>query len=199
MLGVLCTLLGLSFVWPQVIRVFRAGVEGISPRGQLQAISGGTLWTIYGFATANPPLITANLICLVLACVIAVVMVRHHKMPAWHLIAALTGFIAFGTAMSLISPSITGWFAIVIGATSILPQTIYALRYANLSGLSVPMYCMLVTSCSLWTLYGFVIGDLLVSMPNFLVAPCAAIIGVKAWRYQRRRARAIAVVEPVSA
>lgn len=191
-LGAACTILGLSFVWPQVIRVFRVGVEGISPRGQLQGISGGTLWTVYGFAKMNPPLIVANLTCLVLASTIAAVMVRHRKMPAWHLVATIGTFLAFGTAMCFISPAITGWFAIVLGATSILPQTWYALHYADLSGLSIPMYTLLVINCSLWLLYGFVIGDILVSMPNFLVTPCSAIILMKAWRYQRRSGAAAA-------
>lgn len=187
-LGAVCTVLGLSFIWPQVFRVFRNGVEGISPRGQLQGMSGGTLWTVYGFAKMNPPLIAANLICLILATVIASVMVRHRKMPAWHLIATLGTFFAFGTAMCFITPAITAWFAIVIGATSILPQTWYALRYADLSGLSIPMYSLLVINCSAWLLYGFVIGDILVSAPNFLVTPCAAIIGMKAWGFQRAAA-----------
>lgn len=191
-LGVACTVLGLSLVWPQVFRVFRVGVEGISPRGQLHAMSGGTLWSVYGLAKLNPPLIAANLVCLALGTVIAAKMVRHGKMPAWHVTGVVGGFAVFGTLTSLVNPAITGWFAIVIGATSIIPQTWYALRYANLSGLSVPMYGLLVLNCSIWLLYGFVIGDLLVSMPNFIVAPCAAVIVVKAWRFQRNQAQTTA-------
>jgi len=195
-LGAACTVIGLSLVWPQVFRVFRVGVEGISPRGQLHALSGGCLWTVYGLAKANPPLIAANLVCLILGSIIAAKMVHHGKMPAWHLVGILAGFFAFGTAVCFVSPAITAWFAIVIGATSILPQTWYALRYANLSGLSVPMYGLLVVNCSLWLLYGLVIADLLVSAPNVIVLPCAAIIGLKAWRFQRSRndagARAVA-------
>jgi uncharacterized protein with PQ loop repeat len=187
-----CTVLGLSIVWPQVFRVFRVGVEGISPRGQLHALSGGCLWTVYGLAKMNPPLIAANAVALVLGTIIAVMMVRHQKMPAWHLIAVLVGFLGLGAGMSLISPAITAWLAIIIGATSILPQAWYVLRYANLSGLSAPMYVILVVSGSLWFAYGIVIGDLLVSAPNLLILPCAALIGTKALRYQRRTARSAA-------
>ena len=73
----------------------------------------------------------------------------------------------------------------VVGATSVLPQSLHVLRSADLSGVSVAMYGMLVVTCLLWGTYGIVIGDLLVTAPNVFVLPCAALIAVKAWRSQQ--------------
>ena len=192
-LGAICLVLGITFSWPQVLRVYRVkSVEGISPRGQLHGLSGCALWTVYAYVRVIVPMMIANTFVLTSMILVTAALVRHRKMPLWHLLAVVGGFSAFGIAMSIISPAITGWFAIVIGATSILPQAVYVLRYANLSGVSIGMYGLMVVNGLAWTLYGISIGDLLVCFPNFILVPCALMIAVKAWAYQRRSARSAA-------
>ena len=192
-LGAICLALGITFSWPQVLRVYRVkSVEGISPRGQLHGLSGCALWTVYGYVKVIVPMMIANTFVLTSMILVTAALVRHRKMPLWHLLAVLGGFAAFGTTMSLISPAITGWFAIVIGATSILPQAVYVLRYANLSGVSIGMYGLMVLNGLAWTLYGLSIHDLLVCFPNFILVPCAVMIATKAWAYQRGTARSAA-------
>ena len=183
--------LGITFSWPQVLRVYRVkSVEGISPRGQLHGLSGCALWTVYAYVKVIVPMMIANTFVLTSMILVTAALVRHRKMPLWHLLGVVGGFGAFGIAMSVISPAITGWFAIVIGATSILPQAVYVLRYANLSGVSIGMYGLMVVNGLAWTLYGIAIGDLLVCFPNFILVPCALMIAAKAWAFQRRTARA---------
>lgn len=189
-LGALCLVLGISFAWPQVIRVYRVkSVEGISPRGQLHGLSGCVLWTVYSYVQAITPFMIANTFVLTAMILVTAALVRHRKMPLWHLLGVLAGFAAFGIGMSMISPAIAGWFAIVIGATSIIPQAVYVLRYANLSGVSIGMYGLMVVNGVAWTLYGIAIGDLLVSFPNLILVPCALMISAKALVYQRRKSR----------
>ena len=185
--------LGITFSWPQVLRVYRVkSVEGISPRGQLHGLSGCALWTVYAYVKVIVPMMIANTFVLTSMILVTAALVRHRKMPLWHLLGVVGGFGAFGIAMSVISPAITGWFAIVIGATSILPQAVYVLRYANLSGVSIGMYGLMVVNGLAWTLYGIAIGDLLVCFPNFILVPSAVTIALKAWRFQRAKARAAA-------
>lgn len=192
-LGTICLVLGLSFVWPQVFRIYRVrSVEGISPRGQLHAISGSWFWVVYGYARLNVPMMVSNTVYLCATVFVTVLLIRHRKMPAWHLMAVVGVFMAIALATAFINPAITAWIGIGIGTTSIIPQAVYALRYANLSGVSMGMYGLLTISCCAWMLYGFVIGDLLMSAPNFIVIPCALLIAGKAWRYQRAKARAAA-------
>ena len=189
-LGAICLVLGITFSWPQVLRVYRVkSVEGISPRGQLHGLSGCALWTVYAYVRVIVPMMIANTFVLTSMILVTAALVRHRKMPLWQLLAVVGGFGAFGIVMSIISPAITGWFAIVIGATSILPQAVYVLRYANLSGVSIGMYGLMVVNGLAWTLYGISIHDLLVCFPNFILVPCALMIAVKAWAYQRRTAR----------
>ena len=201
-IGTVCLVLGLSFVWPQVFRIYRVrSVEGISPRGQLHAISGSWFWVVYGYAKLNVPMMVSNTVYLLATVFITAMLIRHRKMPAWHLIAVIGIFMTIALLTAFINPAITAWIGIGIGTTSIIPQATYALRYADLSGVSIGMYGLLTLSCCMWMLYGFVIGDLLMSAPNFILIPCSVLIATKAWRYQRRRARAqvVAAVEPANA
>ena len=195
-LGAICLVLGISFAWPQVLRVYRVkSVEGISPRGQLHGLSGCVLWTVYAYVKTIAPMMIANTFVLTAMILVTAALVRHRKMPLWQLLAVLAGFAAFGIGMSIISPAITGWFAIVIGATSIIPQAVYVLRYANLSGISIGMYGLMTVNGLAWTLYGISINDLLVCFPNFILVPCALMIAAKAMRYQRRSVRDAAEAE----
>ena len=116
-LGALCLVLGISFAWPQVIRVYRVkSVEGISPRGQLHGLSGCVLWTVYSYVQAITPFMIANTFVLTAMILVTAALVRHRKMPLWHLLGVLAGFAAFGIGMSMISPAIAGkLFGIAIG------------------------------------------------------------------------------------
>jgi uncharacterized protein with PQ loop repeat len=55
---------------------------------------------------------------------------------------------------------------------------------AELSGVSLPMYALITLSNGLWTVYGLLIGDILLVITNVLVAPCALFVALKAWRSQ---------------
>src|SRR5437868_1977255 len=60
-LGPICTVLSVSLVWPQVIKVYRAGtVAGLSSNGTLHGLAACTLWTMYGAARGVGPLIVSN-------------------------------------------------------------------------------------------------------------------------------------------
>ena len=68
------------------------------------------------------------------------------------------------------------------GVTSILPQAIYAARAADLSGVSLPMYALVLLTCVLWSAYALLIVDWLILITNALIAPCALFVATKAWR-----------------
>jgi len=195
-LGVLCTLLSLGFIWPQVIRVYRLrSVEGIAGRGTLHGLAGSSLWTAYGIAKVNPPLIISNATIMLATVLIGIAQIRHGVLRGWQPFATIAGFMTAAFAMTAVSPAITGWVAIVIGATSILPQTAHVLRAPDLSGISLTMYAMLIATAVSWGLYGILLGDLLVSAPNAIVIPCALVVAAKTWRFQRS-ARLAALTGP---
>ncbi|MGE3327028.1 MAG: PQ-loop domain-containing transporter [Acidimicrobiia bacterium] len=102
---------------------------------------------------------------------------------------------ALAVGSLVISSTLTGWLAIVVGMTSIIPQTRYVVTATSLAGVSVPMYALVVSSSVMWVAYGLVIGDPLVLMPHSVILPCGIYITSKVWRGQR--AERSLVAEPI--
>src|SRR5215217_3997077 len=89
-LGAVCTLLSVSFVWPQVVRVYRLNtVAGLSPLGTLHGLTACTFWTMYGVASGVLPLVVSNGVIGVAMFAIAIAQVRHHVLSARRLAGAL--------------------------------------------------------------------------------------------------------------
>ena len=188
-LGLWCTALSVSFIWPQVIHVYRHHtVEGLSPTGTLHGASGSVLWCLYGIARGNGPLIISNGLIVLAMGLIAAAQVRHRVLALRTLVLAAVGAVTLAAVALAISPALLGWTAIVVGATSILPQTWHTLRAPDLSGVSTSTYGLLILTACSWALYGIVIGDPLVTLPNLIVIPAAIVIEVKALAFQRRLA-----------
>ncbi len=185
LLGSLCTLLSVAFVWPQVARVYRMhSVEGIAPNGTLHGVAATCLWAVYGAATGVVPLTISNLTVLAAMLLIGAAQVRHRVLAGRTLALTLCASAAVALLSAAVSPVLTGVIAIAVGATSILPQAIHVLRADDLSGVSVTTYGLLVLTALAWSSYGLLIGDWLVVAPNALVLPCSALIAVKAMRAQ---------------
>jgi len=184
-LGAVCTVLSVSFVWPQVLRVYRLNtVEGLSPTGTLHGLAACSLWTMYGVASGVLPLVVSNGAIGVAMFTIGVAQVRHHVLSAGRLALALAVILTVGFTAVTISTNLAGVLAIIVGVTSILPQTLYVARVASLSGVSLPMYALVTLSTMLWALYGILIGDYLLVLTNALITPCAFFVALKAWRFQ---------------
>jgi uncharacterized protein with PQ loop repeat len=184
-LGAICTALSVSFVWPQVIRVYRLNtVEGLAPNGTLHGLAACTLWTTYGAARGVAALIVSNGTIGVALLMIAAAQIRHRALGARKLLATAACITVITTGALAISTTFAGGVAILVGVTSILPQTIHASRAKDLSGVSMPMYGLIVVASVLWSLYGLLIGDPLVITTNILIVPCALFVALKAWRAQ---------------
>ena len=196
-LGPICTALSISFVWPQVVRVYRLDtVEGLAPNGTLQGLAACTLWAMYGAARGVGPLVVSNTVIGVAMLMIAAKQIRRGTLGAGKLLAAAATIVAVGGGALAISTTLAGWIAIVIGVTSILPQTIHVSRFADLSGVSLPMYVLVVVTSILWSVYALLINDWLVILTNALIAPCALFVAVKAWRAQYAPVSVAAEIAP---
>jgi uncharacterized protein with PQ loop repeat len=187
-LGFICTALSVSFVWPQVARVYRLNtVEGLAPNGTLHGLAACTLWTSYGTARGVVPLIVSNGTIGTALLMIAVAQLRHRTLGARRLLGAAAGICGITAAALSVSVTFAGWVAIVVGVTSILPQTFHAARATDLSGISVPMYGLIVVASVLWSVYGLLIGDPRVIITNSLIVPCAFYVAMKAWQARSLR------------
>jgi MtN3 and saliva related transmembrane protein len=196
-LGPIATALSVGFVWPQVARVYRQRtVEGLSPKGTLHGVAATASWALYGIVTGVVPLIVSNLtVCLAMV-LIGLAQAREGVLPARLIGVTAAVTVGVGLLASLVSPALAGWIAIVVGATSILPQTFHVLRSPDLSGVSVAMYALLIVTALAWSSYGFLIGDPLLAGPNVIVLPCSVLVLVKALRFQSEEPEAVPALAP---
>lgn len=187
------------FIWPQVFRVYRNDtVEGLAPLGALQGMSGSILWSIYGLARTDIPLFGSNLLIAVAIALLCVAMTRHGVVDRSTVFGLVATVIGVGLVASAVSTPLVGTLAFVIGALSVVPQTVKVLRDPDLNGVSVSSNALLFVTASTWMAYGIAIGDALVALPNVLVIPCSAIIVARAWASQRRSSQGVPVAEHVA-
>ena len=175
------------FIWPQVFRIYRNNtVEGLAPLGALQGMSGSILWATYGLAQGVFPVFGSNVLVAVAVGLICVAMTRHGVVARQALFAVTVVVLGIGFVTAAVSPTVVGALAFVVGALSVVPQTVKVLRDPNLNGVSVSSNTLLFFTASAWLCYGLLIGDALVAAPNFLVIPCSAVIVQRAHASQKR-------------
>jgi len=189
-LAAVCTVMSVAFVWPGVIRIYRlASVQGIPARGTLHGVASSVLWSIYGLFTHVVAVSLSNALVLAALVLIAIAQIRFGAMPRSWLVGVVAGVAAVAIVTGMVSPTITGWLAIAVGGTSVIPQALHVLRVADLGGVSVTMYGLLTLTAVCWGVYGVLIHNFLVTAPNLIVFPCAVLVAVKAttaqWRDRR--------------
>lgn len=185
-LGAWCFCVSLAFIWPQVYRTYRHdSTFGLSPYGNAQSIVGSFQWLIYGFVRSSPPMYLSNISFLLATILIGLRIVRHGAMRGRLIVGAAVTGLAVALVCASIEPAVLGWAALIISSTSVFPQTWHVIRTHNLHGISIPSYVMTLMSSFSWMSLGFVVGDLLISAPNFILIPCTATILLRARKWQR--------------
>ncbi len=185
-LGAWCFVVSLSFIWPQVWRVYRHdSTFGLSPTGNAQSIVGSFQWLVYGVVRSSPPMYLSNVSFLTATILIGLKLVGHGSMKLRLIIGATIAGVVIALLCASIEPAVLGWAAIIISSTSIFPQTWHVIRTHNLHGISIPSYVMTLVSSFSWMTLGFVVGDMLISAPNFILIPCTLTILLRARKWQR--------------
>jgi len=85
-----------------------------------------------------------------------------------------------------ISQDVLGAIAVAVGATGIVPQVIRAAKSSHLVGISVVTFIMVATMSASWGIYGVMINDLYVALPNVVIVPSALFIALRAIQSHRR-------------
>ena len=179
--GILATILSVSFIWPQVFRVFaKNSTEGLVPSSFLQGCCGSLLWTIYGSNKPDPQLVFANANVVIAILLILFVCVKHKKIVWWIPALALSSTLILGLIAASYSLSIMGWVTIAIGTPAIIPQVVRVYRTEHLYGVSTTMHGLLFACCISWFSYGAMIGDWFVSLPNIIGMSGALYIWIRA-------------------
>jgi uncharacterized protein with PQ loop repeat len=185
--GFCATGTSIAFVWPQVVRVFvKNSTEGISPPSFLQGCSGSLMWTIYGLNKPEGQVALSNGLLVVALSAILYVCVKHKKIswsiPVFTLVAVLIA----GTFIANYSITLMGWCTVAIGAPAIIPQVVRVYRTEHLYGVSAAMYGLLSFCCLTWLIYGAMIDDWFVSLPNIVGTVGAFYIWIRAVKSHRK-------------
>ena len=187
MVGFFATATSVAFIWPQVVRVFvKNSTEGISPPSFLQGCSGSLMWTIYGLNKPEGQVALSNGLLVIALSLILFVCVKHEKIrwsiPVFTLIAV---FIA-GSVIANYSITLMGWCTVAIGAPAIIPQVVRVYRTEQLYGVSAAMYGLHSICCLPWLIYGAMIDDWFVSLPNIIGTLGAFYIWVRAVKSHKK-------------
>ena len=188
--GSIAALLGVVFIWPQVIRVYaKQSVEGVSGLSHLIGLSGTLMWFTYAISTESLPMLISNANIEIAVIALMVMLVRKRALPLWLPVTVFSVTVAYCVVLNLVAPSAVGITGVLIGTPAILPQVWRAVRTEYLIGISASSYLLLATMSLGWFTHGMLIDDAIVSYPNFLLAPSALFIAWKAWSSQRRAAQ----------
>jgi uncharacterized protein with PQ loop repeat len=167
--GVFATCTSIAFIWPQVVRVFaKDSTEGISPPSFLQGCSGSLMWTIYGVNKPETQVAISNGLLVIALSAILFVCVKHKRIAWWVPVLTLAVVFILGSIIANYSMTMMGWCTVAIGAPAIIPQVVRVYRTEHLYGVSAAMYALLFVCCLTWLIYGAMINDWFVSLPNLV-------------------------------
>lgn len=186
-LAVWCTVLSLSFIWPQVWRTVRHDTtHGISAFSVVHGLTGSALWLAYGIAVGRTAVWFSNGSFIVAQSIIISVLLRHQRMP-------VSLIVKFGVALAVVlaaflpvSAALIGWIATFTSITSLIPQVVHVIRTDNLHAISIASWLMTVLSASSWMVYGWVVDDPIMSVINYFTIPMMFVVITKAWQWRIR-------------
>lgn len=185
LMGAWCTFTSLIFIWPQVWRMVKHDTShGVSPFSIAHGLVGASLWFTYGISMGRDAIWISNGQFITAQIIIISVLYRHGSMS----IALMAKFAGALGALLLIavpvSPSTVGWMATTVSVTSLMPQVVHVIKTDNLHGISVGSWLMTIVSAASWTVYGWMLDDVIMAVINYFTIPMMIFIATKAivWR-----------------
>lgn len=184
--GTIASMLGVAFIWPQVVRVYsKQSVEGVSGTSHLIGLTGTLMWLTYGITTDRVPMIVSNLNIEIAIIALMVMLVRKKALPLWQPVLAFAASAVFCIVFAFVSSTVIGVTGVIIGTPAIIPQVWRAFRTKHLFGVSVSTNVLLTSMGIGWFLYGLAIDDPVVSYPSLVLIPSASFIAWRAWSSHR--------------
>ena len=177
----------LLFVWPQVVRLARTGdVDGVSVPATLWAMVGYLLWVAYALPEGLPFVLLANAQAVAGFGIVVALTARRRAVPTRVWQGAGVGLVIIAILAYGAPPGLVGLLAIVAGASGFVPQTVVAVRDADLSGLSMTTYLLIGLSSTVWAAYGIAEANAILVAPTLVILPCSLIITGRIWSTGRR-------------
>jgi uncharacterized protein with PQ loop repeat len=175
--GVLAVTCGLARAWPQVARiVVRRDTRGVSALTWMLSLCAFISWEAIGMVEHITAAVVFNSLAILSAGAVFAVLVWQHALAGWcPLVAALTAIAASIIAYKTLGALGTSVLGVGISVSMFIPQALKVLRVPSY-GVSVSTWWLAVVTSVLWTLYGVMLGKLVLIVPNVVMMPVAGII-----------------------
>lgn len=180
------TAIAVVMVVPQLVRVRRHGVAGISGAAAGCGALNAAGWVLYAVATGRWPLAVASAVPATGSALVAGVVLVCAGAGRW--LAIVVGW----AAVLGVCAAVGGWSALGVAlgasvAVSYAPQVVAAWRCADLAGLSPGTWLLAGAEGVLWGAFGLVISDVALVLWG-TVATCGSVAVLSGW-WRWRRAR----------
>ena len=166
------------FAWPQVFRVLRHGVHGVSVGAITLSMVAASAWLGYGVARGLAPVIVANLGVMTGQLVVTLELTRSRALSTRRAAGAITAavvLIGLCQVTVLTDPIVV--IAGLVACVSVLTQLIEVVREPHeLEGLSASTYAILTSVSACWVIYGILRTDIVIIATNLVILPMAAFI-----------------------
>ena len=107
--GSIAALLGVVFIWPQVIRVYaKQSVEGVSGLSHLIGMSGTLMWFTYAISTRSLPMLISNTNIEIAIIALMVMLVRKRALPLWLPATVFSVTVVYCVVLNAVAPSAVG-------------------------------------------------------------------------------------------
>ena len=166
------------FALPQVFRVLRHGVHGVSVGAITLSMVAASAWLGYGVARGLAPVIVANLGVMTGQLVVTLELTRSRALSTRRAAGAITAavvLIGLCQVTVLTDPIVV--IAGLVACVSVLTQLIEVVREPHeLEGLSASTYAILTSVSACWVIYGILRTDIVIIATNLVILPMAAFI-----------------------
>ncbi|MEZ5136578.1 MAG: SemiSWEET family transporter [Acidimicrobiales bacterium] len=173
--------LELVFAWPQAVDAVRSpDVSGVSTVTATLMVLVGLSWLAYGVGVADPMVIVANLVMLSATLVIAGALARRRAL-AWRATATVVAVWALAIAAATVVWGTTGPAVVgsIVGIGMGVPQAVHAVRSGSVAGVAISSYVLLALLQGTWLLYGVLVGDAVIVVPNVIALPVSlGVLGI---------------------
>ncbi len=191
--SVVAVALTVVFAWPQVFRVLRHGIDGVSVGAITLSTVGAAAWLGYGIAGGLAPVIVANFGALTGQLLVTVELARKGALATPRAAGTAVAAVAL-LGLSQLDP-LTDPIVIAAGLvaiTSLVAQLVEVVREPHrLEGLSAGTYGILTAVATIWIIYGALESDAFIVATNIVALPMAAYITRAAVRCHRELAHVV--------
>jgi uncharacterized protein with PQ loop repeat len=184
-LGIIGSVLAATMAFPQAVRAWRRGVEGVShPTFQI-LMATAISWAVYGAVRELWVLCVGNII-LACSCLAVLLAFLRAGTSLWHLVRILVPAAAFVFVVMFIEPA---WSGLVAAAYSIglrFPQLRLLRHASSIAGISVGTWIVAATASFCWVLYAVIKGDVILGVSTSINTVTSVTLIISVFAARRR-------------